>query len=514
MSGLYVAGGSNLYQYALDGTPNWTKSSATHCTADAAGNVYMTTSAGDVTKYDIDGTEIWTRSYHSAAITGIAVDSAENVTITHARLSNITHKQYDSAGGLNWSKDHGGTLNAVAVDEDDNVYVGGVVVSSVSLRSYTADGTVRWTASLRATAETVSVRNGRVCVGGARNATYSTTHRVFATSDGASLWDGDHGTTINGSCWDAAGNLYVCGIRLSSVTTRKYNSSGTLQWSRDYNGTTCRQVSVDTDGNAYIGSNVSTYSLRKYNSAGSEQWAKNIGTVADIVQYAGAIAVDVPGLALALALGVPAPGFIYDVPGLALSISLGVPTVPDFSAPEIVGNPRVVSAYYRALVTGGDPLDIPLSSIQCRRRRGDSTWLTITSPSYSTALHTLLKARRDVGAELLILAGARYSDGSSAEGEFLRAALTEVNHDGDARDWFFTLVARVIPAAYSNTTRALYGVTQRGKTADGKRTAQCTVVDPLLRPGDTVADGAAEWEAGAILYRIDPYTTLMTVTED
>lgn len=137
----------------------------------------------------------------------------------------------------------------------------------------------------------------------------------------------------------------------------------------------------------------------------------------------------------------------------------------------------------------------------------------MASPAYSLALHTTLKTRMADGAELLILAGARYSDGSQSDGEFLRAVMTEVNHAGDSHDWGLTLVARVIPVAYSNTTRALYGVQQRGKQS-GKRTAQCTVVDPLLRPGDTVQDGVNEWEAGAILYKIDSRTTSMTVTED
>ena len=51
------------------------------------------------------------------------------------------------------------------------------------------------------------------------------------------------------------------------------------------------------------------------------------------------------------------------------------------------------------------------------------------------------------------------------------------------------------------------------RTSDGLRSVDAAV-DPLLRPGDTVHDGAVSWTAGSLEYRIGATEATMTVTEE
>lgn len=97
----------------------------------------------------------------------------------------------------------------------------------------------------------------------------------------------DSGTLVNSftngtsrSVWciaaDLNGNIYTGGVRISNITTRKYNSSGTVQWSKDH-GDQVNGIAVDSSGNVYTGGNYSSassyYTTRKYNSSGTLQWS-------------------------------------------------------------------------------------------------------------------------------------------------------------------------------------------------------------------------------------------------
>jgi hypothetical protein len=88
---------------------------------------------------------------------------------------------------------------------------------------------------------------------------------------------------------DALGNVYVTGTSWGNdnlngdYLTVKYNSSGTLQWAKRYNGpSSCEDIAnsiaLDASGNVYItGGSVTTnkgfdYLTIKYNSSGAQQW--------------------------------------------------------------------------------------------------------------------------------------------------------------------------------------------------------------------------------------------------
>lgn len=509
-TGIYVSSGT-LYQYDDGGTPNWTKPTLFYSCVDGNANVYAA-SGGTVKKYDPAGNEQWSRTYHTTTILGLAADNDGSVYICGNRDASITHAKYDSSGSLVWSKDHGGTLNCVTLDSDGNSYFGGLVISSVSIRSYEPDGTPRWNGNHGATVNGICAFGNTYIYIAGEGASGPVTHRQFST-DGTPGWTADHGLTMRGCCVDSSGNAFFGGNRWIGVTTRKHNESGTLQWARDYNGTTVFAVAADNDGNLYAGGATATYSLRKYNDSGTEQWGKAIGTCRHIWYFITPTVTDVPALPIPLALGVPGSGFFHIAPALAIDLELGIPTIPDLTSPDPLALPG--QTFYRALVSGpGDPLEVPLASIQCRRRRGDSTWLTIWVPFYSENLKTELMTRLSAWAELLIFSGIREQDGSETIGQFLRAVLTEVRPEREANRSGFTLVSRVVPTSYTLGSRTLYGVQERGKDRRGLRTARCGMIDPLLRPGDTVDDGVQSWIAGAILYLISPSVSYMDVSED
>jgi hypothetical protein len=80
---------------------------------------------------------------------------------------------------------------------------------------------------------------------------------------------------------DSSGNVYACGLVYNGSTYRtgivKYNSSGVVQWQRQYDSgqENSGQVCVDTSGNVYFISGSSAYggnSLVKLSTSGSLQW--------------------------------------------------------------------------------------------------------------------------------------------------------------------------------------------------------------------------------------------------
>lgn len=516
MSGVYIGGdrvGSSPYyslrHYNLSGTQQQTGDlgSTVRCLAtDVSGNVYVGGSTSAVKKYNTSLTQDWSRSTGNSANYAIAVDTDGNYYVA----GNGGVRKYNSAGTQQWAQDPGGILQALAVDASGNVYVGGV---SQTLTAYDSSGTFRWSASHGNFINGLACdASGNVYLVGNRNASLVSVRKY--NSSGTEQWSKtDHGSTLYAVTIGDDGAIYVGGNRSSSITTRKYTAGGTLTWSRDYSYSAqpVYSLTVDADHNVYA---VSEYRTLAYNSAGTSLWSNNHGgtlwAAAVWRDPPAPIATDIPALALGLALALPTLEVSHTIPGLALGLALATPSGSSPPLPpDTPGDPQMI---YRGYVSGGDPLEIPLISIQCRRRRGDSTWLSVQT-GFTALRWAALKTRLLAGAELLIDVGYRAMDGNESMGLFLRAAITAVDHERTGMTAMITLTGRVIPIAYINTPRLLYGVTRRGKEA-GKRIAHCMIVDPLLRPGDTVQDGVNTWEAGAILYRIDPYTTSMTVTED
>jgi hypothetical protein len=123
--------------------------------------------------------------------------------------------------------------------------------------------------------------------------------------------DTDYGNSI---AVDGSGNVYVTGSSTGSETNRdyltlKYDSSGQQQWASTYssagnNVDEGRSVGLDGSGNVYV-TGVLAYSegkassddwgTIKYNSSGTEQWVRVYNGPASIADEAFSIAVDGSG---------------------------------------------------------------------------------------------------------------------------------------------------------------------------------------------------------------------------
>lgn len=131
----------------------------------------------------------------------------------------------------------------------------------------------------------VSDSDGNVYTGG--DVSSSITTRKY-NSAGTLQWSANHGAAVRAIAVDSSGNVATGGDVASSNTTRKYDSDGTLLWSVNH-GDSVRAVCFDSSGNLYTaGDFVSSVTVRKYNSAGTVQWSRNYGVGAQ----QNAIAVD------------------------------------------------------------------------------------------------------------------------------------------------------------------------------------------------------------------------------
>jgi len=308
-----------------------------------------------VVKYDSDGTPLWARKIAGNLedqLGSVSSDSAGNIvvagyfystpltifdadgvtpltTLTNAGGIRSCIVKYNSAGQLQWVKNHEGGLRSMNVDSAGNIVVTGYYVST-ALTIFNADGTTTFT--------TLPISgNDDTCV-------------VKYQSDGTPLWArriGGTGTEQGLSVTtDPSGNVIVYGystsaslnIYASNGTTPvftlantasiknlfivKYNSSGTPQWARrlttfDDSYIYINTVSSDPSGNVIVTGffSVSSFTvfnvdgstafatltnsggndgyIVKYDSAGTPQWAKRLGGTGN--DRANSIATDSSG---------------------------------------------------------------------------------------------------------------------------------------------------------------------------------------------------------------------------
>jgi uncharacterized delta-60 repeat protein len=197
---------------------------------DSDGNSYITGWSGgannlhDFTtiKYDADGNELWVRRYNGTANDNdypywLALDASGNIYVTGQSVetgsdNDITTIKYAPNGDVFWMQHYNGPGNgydagqAVAVDGDGNSYITGNHTTATGLEcvtlKYSTSGDLLWSASF----------NGP---------------------------DQSGGVLISIALDDLA-NVYVSGFVFnggaSDFATIKYDTSGTEQWARLYDG--------------------------------------------------------------------------------------------------------------------------------------------------------------------------------------------------------------------------------------------------------------------------------------
>ena len=271
----YDSAGTVLWKKKLNSSSTNTIVYANDLVVDSSGNSYVfgsvrftsTISYGLVVKIDNTGATTWSRHIpfnDSRGVTGGTVDASGNV---YAVMSNgaggadYSVLKWNSSGTEQFSKNinyaSGLVFYDVAVDSTGNVYLagthGGNYCALVKLNS---TGVLQWAKHYYIT--------------GATTGAY-------------------YGVAI-----DSADGIYAVGTAYQTSTQSvgvivKYNTSGVIQWQRRTGLTTetttvasMRRVAVDTSNNVYVigyynlemSSNGIFAGLSKYNSSGTLQWSR------------------------------------------------------------------------------------------------------------------------------------------------------------------------------------------------------------------------------------------------
>ncbi len=319
---------------SIPGDVNFSNAKGNAVTTDANGYSYVTgfttslVSQNDIVtiKYTPTGDTVWTRSYNGTASlddegTGICVDGYGNVYVVGT--AQFTGKSYDivilkysSDGTFRWVNEYfavDAPLQdeglAIAVDANGFIYITGYSTSSdgynnIFTRKCDPEGNAIWSATedgsshkdARGLAIAVSARGDVYVTGYITSSEGNTDIALYKySSDGVILWT----KTVNGpagtedKAWgivvDDMDNIYIGGYITVSLNntdcyTAKYNSEGTMLWSKTFaggGGTTDKAwgIVVDTDGSIFITGETTDATLNtnyitiKYSAAGVQLWS-------------------------------------------------------------------------------------------------------------------------------------------------------------------------------------------------------------------------------------------------
>lgn len=203
----------------------------------------------------------------SNAVFGLAIagDTTGNIYTAgyNQTTSRVLIASFSSSGGYNWQRQLapasvsaiGMDYRSITIDASNNIYVSFWVRNAAGtidtgfLVKYNSAGTIQWQRQLTATSNTVN------------------TQEVYIEPGGA--------------------NVYVCGSCTISGNQAfhvvKYNSSGTLQWQRQLTGgssNTTYDIHVDSSSNVYLAGQTNRGTaqfdgyIAKYNSSGTLQWQR------------------------------------------------------------------------------------------------------------------------------------------------------------------------------------------------------------------------------------------------
>jgi|GEM_PF-4001476 len=293
--GLFITGNSQNFILWSENQGSTALPTKTYCATDLIGNIYEASSVNGsaldwiVTSYRPDSVMRWTYSYSGSAnlndiVTGIVVDSFFNVYVcgtTEENSTDITVVKLDSAGAKQWvvNYDSGGEvdLSSGITELGGHIYLSGSSYSSTTGYNY------------------------RV---------------VKISKTGSFLWTAQFNGSGNGDDFvsdivvDSLGGVYLTGSSVRSdgstdILTMKYNTSGTLVWSKYFglaSGKNDMGVALSTgdDGHVYVvgqsylsTSNSDIVTIRYHAATGTQKWvARYNGTYGGIDKAADVLALN------------------------------------------------------------------------------------------------------------------------------------------------------------------------------------------------------------------------------
>ena len=277
-------------------------------------------------KYSPSGVQQWVVPFNYQSNVAdepdaMVIDTAGNIYIAASCGSFFTEiydcvlLKYKPTGTLEWFKGYGNFTGAFAakdliIDRQGNIYVAGntnvPTPNSIFLLKYSPEGDTVWTRKYKEPgyiinyAETIALDSlNNIIIGGecVVNSSYSGGESLVLkySSTGSYLWSATYnsgGVNTSDVIYkvgiDYNGNVYATGMGNYSpdMLTIKYNSAGTMQWLRLYNGFStggdnAASLAIDITGNIYITGpsmgptfNYYDYVTIKYNSNGDSLWVK------------------------------------------------------------------------------------------------------------------------------------------------------------------------------------------------------------------------------------------------
>lgn len=243
-----------------------------------------------------------------------------------------------STATTEWTKQYAGTGNSsdianfMIVDDSGYIYVTGNSVGSgtgfdIVTIKYNSNGDSLWVRRYNGSANGADEGNiiaidniGNIYVAGLSANTGTGTSDLTTikyNSNGDQLWvrnyngPGNSSDGANSIAFDSQNNVYVTGFSAGNGTgndyvTLKYNSIGSLQWFRRYNGPgngddQANGIMVDNAGNVFItGSSTGIgtgldYATIKYNTLGDSLWVKRHNGTANTNDEALSLDLDISG---------------------------------------------------------------------------------------------------------------------------------------------------------------------------------------------------------------------------
>lgn len=218
-------------------------------TLDEAGNLYIagdtdgdfgspTAGARDplLAKYNTDGDLLWRATWKRSAaetLTGITVDSGDNVYITGHTRGDVWLAKYNQHGSRLWERDLGATMTGsagIAADRFGNLYLTGYTYGSIATTNQGQSDV--WLAKYNSNGD-----------------------RDWLQQFGTDASDNSDDITV-----DDSGNIYLTGgtqgslsgtnAGISDIWVRKYDSTGNLTWQKQWGTSDAERVEgIAVDGN-------------------------------------------------------------------------------------------------------------------------------------------------------------------------------------------------------------------------------------------------------------------------